>query len=106
MISPEELNQARTRVASKLAPTPILFSHMLSAETGAQVFLKLDNFQRTGSFKERGALNCLLSLSEAERENGVVTASAGNHAQAVAYHATQLGIASTIFMPVTTPLLK
>jgi len=79
---------------------------MLSTEASAQVFLKLDNFQRTGSFKERGALNCLLSLSEDERKNGVVTASAGNHGQAVAYHATGLGIASTIFMPTTTPLVK
>jgi threonine dehydratase len=68
--------------------------------------LKLDNFQRTGSFKERGALNCLLTLTDEQKKNGVVTASAGNHAQAVAYHATQLGLQSTIFMPVTTPLLK
>lgn len=106
MISSDALLTARTRVSSALSPTPILFSQMLSTQLGAQVYLKLDNFQRTGSFKERGALNCLLSLSQDERKTGVVTASAGNHAQAVAYHATQLGIASTIFMPTTTPLVK
>jgi threonine dehydratase len=106
MITQGDLQEARQRVSSKLPPTPVVFSPMLSAETGAQVFLKLDNFQRTGSFKERGALNCLLTLTDEQKKNGVVTASAGNHAQAVAYHATQLGLQSTIFMPVTTPLLK
>jgi threonine dehydratase len=106
MITSDDLQRARERVSSTLAPTPVLFSQMLSSEAGAKVYLKLDNFQRTGSFKERGALNCLLSLDDEQRKKGVVTASAGNHAQAVAYHATRLGIKSTIFMPTTTPLLK
>jgi len=71
-----------------------------------QVYLKLDNLQRTGSFKERGALNKLLSLSTEERAQGVIAASAGNHAQGVAYHAGKLGIRAQICMPLTTPLIK
>ena len=69
-------------------------------------YLKLENLQRTGSFKDRGALNCMLRLTEAERARGVVTASAGNHAQAVAYHGGRLGISVTVVMPETAPLIK
>jgi threonine dehydratase len=74
--------------------------------TGGSVFLKLENLQRTGSFKERGALNRLLALTPNERARGVVTASAGNHAQGVAYHAARIGIRAQIWMPLTTPLVK
>lgn len=74
--------------------------------TGQQVYLKLDNLQRTGAFKERGALNRILLLSDEEKRRGVVAASAGNHAQAVAYHATQRGIPARIVMPLMTPLVK
>ncbi len=74
--------------------------------TGGSVFLKLENLQRTGSFKERGALNKLLSLRPRERDRGLVTASAGNHAQGVAYHSARIGIKAQIWMPLTTPLLK
>src|SRR5262249_60959192 len=78
----------------------------LSVLTGAEVYVKYENLQVTNSFKDRGALVKLASLSEAERKRGVITMSAGNHAQAVAYHASRLGIPATIVMPVTTPLLK
>jgi threonine dehydratase len=78
----------------------------LSALTGAEVFVKYENLQVTNSFKERGALNKLASLSRSERERGVIAMSAGNHAQAVAYHAQRLGIPATIVMPVTTPFVK
>jgi threonine dehydratase len=74
--------------------------------TGQQVFLKLDNLQRTGAFKERGALNKILTLTDAEKSRGVIAASAGNHAQAVAFHATQRGIKARIVMPLMTPLVK
>ena len=78
----------------------------LSALTGAEVFVKYENLQVTNSFKDRGALVKLASLSEAERRRGVIAMSAGNHAQAVAYHAARLGIPATIVMPVTTPFVK
>jgi threonine dehydratase len=78
----------------------------LSALTGAAVYVKYENLQVTNSFKERGALNKLASLTPAERERGVIAMSAGNHAQAVAYHAARLGIPATIVMPVTTPFVK
>ena len=74
--------------------------------TGQEIYLKLDNLQRTGAFKERGALNKILTLSEEEKRRGVIAASAGNHAQAVAYHATQRGIRAQIVMPLMTPLVK
>jgi threonine dehydratase len=83
------------------APAP-----KLSALTGAEVWVKYENLQVTNSFKERGALNKLLSLSESERARGVIAMSAGNHAQAVAYHAARLGIPATIVMPVATPFVK
>src|SRR5689334_16892504 len=78
----------------------------LSALTGAEVFVKYENLQVTNSFKDRGALVKLASLSEAERKRGVITMSAGNHAQAVAYHAARLKIPAAIVMPVTTPFVK
>src|SRR3954447_16734256 len=78
----------------------------LSALTGAEIFVKYENLQVTNSFKERGAYVKLASLSADERARGVITMSAGNHAQAVAYHAARLGIPASIVMPVTTPLVK
>src|SRR6202042_3801235 len=78
----------------------------LAEVTGQQVYLKLDNLQRTGAFKERGALNRILLLSDDEKRRGVIAASAGNHAQAVAYHATQRGVLARIVMPLMTPLVK
>lgn len=86
--------------------TPLSESAALSRLAGASVHLKLENLQFTGSFKERGAANRLLTLSESERGRGVVTASAGNHAQAVALHASRLGVTATIVMPEPTPLVK
>ena len=74
--------------------------------TGEQVYLKLDNLQRTGAFKERGALNKILTLTDDEKARGVIAASAGNHAQAVAFHATTRGIRAQIVMPLATPLVK
>jgi threonine dehydratase len=81
-------------------------SETFSQLSGNSIFLKLENLQMTGSFKERGALNKILLLTDDERRRGVIAASAGNHAQAVAYHATKRGIASQICMPLTTPLVK
>src|SRR5674476_153550 len=78
----------------------------LSALTGADIYVKYENLQVTNSFKDRGALVKLASLGEAERKRGVIAMSAGNHAQAVAYHAARLGIPATIVMPVTTPFVK
>jgi threonine dehydratase len=101
-----EVEQAQTRILGRVRRTPLSESAALSRLTGCQVFLKLENLQYTGSFKERGAANRLLSLTEAERQRGVITASAGNHAQAVALHASRLGVVATVVMPETTPLVK
>jgi threonine dehydratase len=106
MISKTDIDQAYERIRGEIFRTPIVYSAKLSDLCGCRLFLKLENFQTTGSFKERGALNRLLTLSPEEREIGVVAASAGNHAQGVAYHARRLGIRSTIVMPVGTPLIK
>ena len=86
--------------------TPVIASRVLSDRTGEQVWLKCENLQRTGSFKPRGAYNRIANLSVEDRARGVVAASAGNHAQGVAWAATELGIASTVFMPVNVPLPK
>ncbi len=97
---------ARERVRSSIYETPCPRSEFLSNLTGQQVYLKLENLQMTGSFKERGALNRLALLTPEEAAKGVVAASAGNHAQGVAYHATKRGIRSIIVMPLPTPLVK
>ncbi|MDE3180682.1 MAG: pyridoxal-phosphate dependent enzyme, partial [Acidobacteriota bacterium] len=102
----EEIERARARISGSIFLSPCAHSQTLSRLTGQQVHLKLENLQVTGAFKERGALNKLLSLSKAEAERGVVTASAGNHAQGVACHASKLGIAAHIVMPEPTPLVK
>ncbi len=100
------IQEARERIRQAIAVSPCSHSHALSRLAGSPVFLKLENLQRTGAFKERGALNKLLCLTFDERQRGLVTASAGNHAQAVAYHASRLGIRAEIWMPLTTPLVK
>jgi threonine dehydratase len=105
-VSLVEIKQAEQRIRDFIYFSPCQVSAALSEMTGQQVFLKLDNLQRTGAFKERGALNRILLLSEDEKRNGVIAASAGNHAQAVAYHATRRGVPSRIVMPLMTPLVK
>src|SRR6202021_1165127 len=101
-----DVQAARQRIREFIYCSPAPHSAALSQMTGQQVYLKLDNLQRTGAFKERGALNKILTLSDGEKQRGVIAASAGNHAQAVAYHATQRGIRSEIVMPLNTPLVK
>jgi threonine dehydratase len=102
----EDIRAAADRLAGRVVYTPCTRSVTLSAMTGADLHLKLENQQFTGSFKERGALNCLLQLTEAQKRNGVIAMSAGNHAQALAYHGERLGIPTTIVMPRSTPNTK
>jgi threonine dehydratase len=102
----QDIDAARTRIAGQVDRTPVRYSRRLSQATGAEVWVKFDNLHFTGSFKERGALNRLLSLTPDERRRGVVAASAGNHAQALAYHGGRLGIPVTIVMPEGTPFTK
>jgi len=97
---------ARERLRGAIYYSPCPHSIMLSALTGQQIYLKLENLQMTGSFKERGALNCIATLTPEQASRGVIAASAGNHAQGVAYHATKRGIRALIVMPLTTPLVK
>jgi threonine dehydratase len=101
-----DVEAARRTIAGRVVRTPMLAAPKLSALTGASVYVKYENLQVTNSFKERGALNKLASLSADERKRGVIAMSAGNHAQAVAYHAEKLGIPATIVMPVITPFVK
>jgi threonine dehydratase len=101
-----DIEDARRVIAGAVLRTPMLPAPRLSALTGAEVFVKYENLQVTNSFKDRGALVKLTSLSATERARGVVAMSAGNHAQSVAYHAARLGIPATIVMPVTTPFVK
>ena len=101
-----DIQKARDVIRGHVVRTPMLAAPRLSELTGTEVFVKYENMQVTNSFKERGALNRLASLSAAERARGVIAMSAGNHAQAVAYHAGRLSIRATIVMPVTTPYVK
>jgi len=101
-----DIETARRTIGAQVLRTPMLPAPKLSALTGAQVFVKYENLQVTNSFKERGALTKLAALSADDRARGVIAMSAGNHAQAVAYHARRLGIPATIVMPVTTPFVK
>jgi threonine dehydratase len=105
-ISLADVRAAQQRTEAQLYATPCQLSRTLSSLTGAQLYIKFENLQFTASFKERGALNCLLQLSTAERAAGVCTMSAGNHGQALAYHAHRLGIPATIVMPRHTPIVK
>src|SRR5690349_4227841 len=102
----EDIRAAAERIKGSVIRTPMLVSRTLSEILGAEVWLKFENLQFTAAYKERGALNKLLQLSSEERARGVIAASAGNHAQAVAYHAKRLGIPATIVMPETTPTVK
>jgi threonine dehydratase len=101
-----DVEAARRTIAGQVLRTPMLPAPKLSALTGAEVYVKYENLQVTNSFKDRGALNKLASLGESARARGVIAMSAGNHAQAVAYHAARLTIPATIVMPVTTPFVK
>lgn len=100
------IHEAMGRIRNSIYLSPCARSENFSQLTGNSVYLKLDNLQRTGAFKERGALNRLLTLTPEERSRGVIAASAGNHAQGVAYHAGRHGIRAQIVMPLTTPLIK
>jgi threonine dehydratase len=106
VITLAEIEAARKALVGQVLRTPMLPAPRLSELTGARVHVKYENLQVTNSFKDRGAFVKLSSLSAAERERGVIAMSAGNHAQAVAYHARRLGIQATIVMPETTPFVK
>lgn len=105
-VSLADVQAAHGRIADQIVRTPTLISRTLSQLTGATVYLKFENLQFTAAYKERGALNTLLQLPQSARDKGVIAASAGNHAQGLAYHATRLGIPSTIVMPTNTPTVK
>lgn len=102
----DDIRAAAARIDGKVIPTPMLQSRTLSEIVGAELWLKFENLQFTAAYKERGALNKLLQLTQEERGRGVIAASAGNHAQAVAYHARRLGIPAVIVMPENTPSVK
>ncbi|MBK9069821.1 MAG: threonine ammonia-lyase [Myxococcales bacterium] len=106
MIDFEAIVAARQRLAANLVFTPCTQSLPFSRLTGLAAYLKLENLQATGSFKDRGSLNKMLQLSDAERARGVIAASAGNHGQSVAYHAKRLGLKATIVMPENAPMIK
>lgn len=101
-----DVEAAAKRIGAAVMRTPTVASRALSEASGAEVFLKLENLQHTGAYKERGALNKLLLMPSDTRARGVITASAGNHAQAVAYHARRLGVPAVIVMPRPTPIVK
>ena len=102
----EMIKDARETIKDIVKVTPLLESVQMSNKTGANVYLKCENLQKTGSFKIRGACNKIANLTEQEKANGVIASSAGNHAQGVALGATMSGIKATIVMPATAPLAK
>ena len=102
----EDVQEAAERIAGAVVRTPMMHSATLSERTGADVYVKLENLQFTGAYKERGALNRLLLMEPEQRARGVIAASAGNHAQALAYHARRLGVPAVIVMPAPTPSVK
>ena len=106
MVTLQSIQAAAARIRDSIFLSPFVLSQTFSRLTGNSIFFKLENLQMTGSYKERGALNKILLLTDDERRRGVIAASAGNHAQAVAYHATKRGIAAQICMPLTTALVK
>lgn len=106
MVTLADVQAARARIRDSIRVTPAAYSEILSRESGNSVLLKLENLHVTGSYKERGALNGMLCMSEEQRARGVIAASAGNHAAGVAYHAGRLGVKATIVMPLYTPLVK
>ncbi|MEO6152198.1 MAG: threonine ammonia-lyase [Croceibacterium sp.] len=101
-----DVEAAARRIGDAVVRTPTLYSKTLSAMTGAEIWLKFENLQFTAAYKERGALNALLLMDQAQRSRGVIAASAGNHAQGLSYHGTRLGVPVTIVMPKTTPTVK
>src|SRR3954453_8855728 len=105
-LSFDDILAARDRLQGHIERTPCRPSKTLSEITGAEVWVKFENLQFTAAYKERGALNKLLQLSENARKRGVIAASAGNHSQGLAYHAARLGVPVTIVMPRTTPFVK
>jgi threonine dehydratase len=106
LVTLDDVRAARARIREHVYVSPCARSETLSRASATDAYLKLENLQMTGAYKERGALNKLLMLSAGERAKGLIAASAGNHAQAVAYHAGRLGIPATIVMPEATPILK
>lgn len=109
--SPDELTidtirEAAARIEGAVVKTPMMHSITLSEITGAEIWLKFENLQFTAAYKERGALNALLHLTDEQKKRGVITASAGNHSQGLSYHGTRLGVPVTIVMPKTTPTVK
>src|ERR1700674_5893863 len=106
MVTLSDIQTALGRIRESIQISQGTRRETSSELAGNSVYLKLENRQRTGAYKERGALNKLLSLTAEERSQGVIAASAGNHAQAVAYHASKLGIRARIVMPLATPLIK
>src|SRR5712664_1167712 len=106
MITLADVQAAHERIRQSIYLSPCTLSATFSQLTGNSIYLKLDNLQRPGAFKERGALNKLLTLTKEERDQGVIAASAGNHAQGLAYHAGKRGVRAQICMPLTTPLIK
>ncbi|WP_420144888.1 threonine ammonia-lyase [Sphingobium sp.] len=105
-ITVDDVLAARTRISGSIVKTPTLISQTLSNMLGCNVYLKFENLQFTAAYKERGALNRLLQLDDAAKAKGVIAASAGNHAQGLAYHGKRLGVPVTIVMPTTTPTVK
>jgi threonine dehydratase len=106
MVTLQDVQAALARIRDRIYLSPCARSETLSKLTGTIAHLKLENLQMTGAYKERGALNKLLLMEVADRERGLIAASAGNHAQAVAYHAGRLGVKATIVMPEATPIMK
>lgn len=106
LLTLDDVRGAAARIAGQVVRTPTLHSKTLSEITGAEIWLKFENLQFTAAYKERGALNALLQLSDEQRARGVIAASAGNHAQGLSYHGTRLGMPVTIVMPRTTPTVK
>ena len=106
MVTIKDVEAAAKRLLSVVHKTPLELNHTFSEIAGHDVYLKLENLQRTGSFKVRGATNCIMTLSPEQKKRGVIAASAGNHAQGVALGAAAAGIKSTIVMPEAAPLAK
>jgi threonine dehydratase len=106
LLTADDVHAAARRIAGAVVRTPTFYSQTLSAITGAEIYLKFENHQFTAAYKERGALNAMLQLTDEQRQKGVIAASAGNHSQGLSYHGTRLGIPVTIVMPRTTPVVK
>ena len=105
-VTADDIRKTAAMLNGQIIRTPILEAPMLSRQFGCDLFLKLECLQHTSSFKARGALNAMIGLSAEQRKKGVIAMSAGNHAQAVAYHAERMGIPATIVMPAQTPFAK